>query len=91
MNAPAGPVWFAWHGGASYSPPSWAEGLETAASVADVVDILESRFHNRDGRTPAVDASSGAVVFYADPAGSEDPYPDLTVDMVGGEYLASPA
>lgn len=87
----SGQVWFAWHGGSSYSPPSWSEGLETADSLAAVVDVCESRYFNRDGRTPAVDETSGAVVFYADPTGSDDPYPDQLVEMAGGEYLTSPA
>lgn len=88
----SGQVWFAWHGGSSYSAPSWSEDLETADSVAGVVDVCESRYHNRDGRTPAVDETAAAVVFYADPTGTDDPYPDQLVEMSdGGEYLAGPA
>lgn len=90
MSAPA-PVWFVWHGGGNYAVGHLSDSLETADSVADVVDVCESRYRNSDGRTPCVDVSSCAHVFYADPTGSDDPYPDLTVELVGGEYLASPA
>lgn len=91
MTAAAGPVWFVWHGGSSYAVGSWTDDVESADSLADCLDILEDRRRNRDGRTPCVDETSGAHVFYADPSGSDDPYPDMSVDMVGGEYLASPA
>lgn len=92
MSAAAGPVWFLWHGGGNYAVGSVPADLETADSVADVLEVCEDRYHNRDGRTPCVDVSSCAHVFYADPSGSDDPYPDLTVEMSdGGEYLPGPA
>lgn len=86
-----GPVWYLWHGGSSYGPGYVDEHTETADSVADVIDELDSRFWNRDGRTPAVDETSGALIWFADPRGVDDPYPDLVVDMVAGAYVTSPA
>ena len=90
-SAPTGPVWFVWHGGGNYSVGYLPDDLETAGSVADVIEVCEDRKANRDGRTPCVDVSSCAHVFYADPTGNQDPYPDLSIELVGGEYVTSPA
>lgn len=84
-----GPVWFVWYGGGSYSSPSWTDDAEQAASIKAAVDVLLARRWNRDGQTPAVDDSSSAVVFYADPSGDSDPYPDTLIEFsaVCGHYV----
>lgn len=71
-------VWILWHGGASYAPGYVDDHSEPMAS-ADVVSIMLDRMYNRDGSTPAVDESSSAHVFYRDPRGELDPYPDAVV------------
>ena len=71
-------VFVLWHGGSSYSCPSVEEA--EVWQWADVVSECLDRFHNWNGYTPAVDETSGAHVFYADPRDSSDPYPDETVE-----------
>jgi hypothetical protein len=70
-------VWLMWYGGYSYSCPT-VEDVETVAH-ADVVSTMLDRFHNWDGSTPTVDETSEAHVFYRDPRGEVDLYPDETV------------
>lgn len=86
------PVWFLWWGGESYSVGHFfPDDVEQAESVAAVVSECESRYFNRDGRTPAVSEESSAHVFYAAPdTYNGDPYPDVIVELTGGEWTVSP-
>jgi hypothetical protein len=71
-------VWMLWHGGHSYAPGYVDDHTETLASD-DVVWTMLERFYNRDGSTPCVDETSEAHVFFRDPRGESDPYPDARV------------
>lgn len=71
--------WFLWHGGGSYSTPDVEKHTEEAASLAQVRRIVESRC-NRDPYYPCVDReTTEAQVFFVDPRGTRDPYPDRIV------------
>jgi len=85
-----GPVWAHWHGGDSYAAPDWAEPAPRFDTVADAVAEFESAYHGHgfrladdtdSGATPCVDWSASMALFYADPAESGDPYPDLLFEV----------
>lgn len=71
-------VWALWHGGHSYASPDMSH-LETFESQTAAVEACRDRYDNVDGRTPAVDESSGMTVWLADPSDSDDPYPDRLI------------
>lgn len=81
-----GRVWFVWHGGANYRPgtPTEPGDVQSEKYASDVVDIVNARYWNRDGRTPAVDNTSEAWIYASDPRGLDDAYPDLIVRRADG-------
>jgi hypothetical protein len=72
-------VWILWHGGARYSPGYVDDDAEPFPSLAAARDEIQARYFNRDGRTPCVEGDS-AHVWFRDPRGERDPYPDLVME-----------
>lgn len=79
-----------WYGGYSYATPD-NDGAESFPSLRAAIEECESRYHNRDGRTPCVeyDYSDGpatcAWIFF----GEVGDYPDrLVVRTERGAYRA---
>jgi len=71
-------VYGMWHGGPNYAVPS-VEDTEQFDSIEAVKRALTDRRENRDGRTPVVTDESEFHVWFEDPRGSLDPYPDRLV------------
>lgn len=69
-------VWILWHGGSSYAAGYVDDDTEGPMPTEDAQELMRARWANRDGSTPCVDESSEAHVFYRDPRGESDPYPD---------------
>ncbi len=72
-------VYVLWHGGYSYAPGYVDDDVEVLDSMAAARELCDSRYWNRDGYTPAVDESSGMSVWFEDPRGTDDPYPDRLI------------
>lgn len=92
-----GTVWGAWHGGANYSPTPW-----TQAERFESLEACTRAFEDRAGtdpfypcvyRDPAEQGGPTMVVFFYDPATTDDgdPYPDVLLEFdVRGDLVISP-
>jgi hypothetical protein len=70
--------WMLWHGGASYSPGYVDDDTEAFPSLAAAKREVNSRASG-DPFYPGVSGDSAWVWFY-DPRGELDPYPDLILE-----------
>jgi hypothetical protein len=75
-------VWMLWHGGASYAAPDVSKREDCEAfdslreALADFCARPGSRYYSAVERRPAGDGGPSAHIFFADPFGRRDPYPD---------------
>ena len=78
-------VWGMWHGGSSYAVGSVDEDTEEFSSLQAAKDALYDREKRFDPYYPCVEDSE-MQVFFSDPRGNSDPYPDriLTIGPRGG-------
>lgn len=97
-----------WYGGASYANGDLDRDLETFDSVETACIEADNRYRTgghfknifrfADGReeyqlTPAVDESSELHIWYSDPRGERDPYPECRIryDADTDEFVSDPA
>ena len=71
-------VYAMWHGGHNYAAP-YADQREELPSIQVARQMHADRLENRDGWTPGVDETSETWLFFTDPAGMDDVYPDRVI------------
>jgi hypothetical protein len=78
-------VWALWHGGTNYSLGYVDDDIEVFDSLQAAKDTLYNREECSDPYYPCVEESS-MYVYFSDPRGLADPYPDriLIIGSRGG-------
>jgi hypothetical protein len=79
-------VWMLWHGGSSYASPRMPEDLERFDSIAEAKRSFDARadssatFYPCVEREPSEDGGQSAWLYFYDPSGVRDPYPDRILE-----------
>jgi hypothetical protein len=78
-------IYGTWYGGTNYTFPSMSD-VEQFKSIKEAKNVLQSRRHNYDGKTPCVSNNCNITLYFYDPRKERDPYPDriLTFGPRGG-------
>lgn len=73
-------VWAMWYGGVNYSVPELADAQEFN-SISEALNDFVAKYRNEDGQTPNVTNGAESLLYFADPRGAIDPYPDRIIKI----------